>query len=94
MTEQVLRDHLKKPDNILALVEMGHIAYEQGELKEAWRYFEAQRSGVTRQSSRALWLGIIVSRKLGDLDSEASLSLMLKSLYPESLEYQVYSREW
>ena len=85
---------LMDSDNVLALVEMGHIAYEQGELKEAWRYFETQRSSVTRQSSRALWLGIIVSRKLGDLDSEASLSLMLKSLYPDSMEYQVYSREW
>ena len=80
-------------DNVLALVEMGHIAYEQGELEEAWRFFEAQRGNVVRQSSRALWLGILVSRKLGDLDSEASLALMLKSLYPKSLEYQVYSRE-
>ncbi len=84
---------LMDSDNVLALVEMGHIAYEQGELEEAWRYFEAQRSSVMRQSSRALWLGIIVSSKLGDLDSEASLSLMLKSLYPDSMEYQVYSRE-
>ena len=56
-------------------------------------FFEAQRSSVAQQSSRALWLGIIVSRKLGDLDSEASLALMLKSLYPSSMEYQVYSRE-
>ena len=84
---------LMDSDNVLALVEMGHIAYEQGELEEAWRFFEAQRSSVARQSSRALWLGIIVSRKLGDLDSEASLALMLKSLYPNSMEYQVYSRE-
>ena len=84
---------LMDSDNVLALVEMGHIAYEQGELEEAWRFFEAQRGSVAQQSSRALWLGIIVSRKLGDLDSEASLALMLKSLYPNSMEYQVYSRE-
>ena len=84
---------LMDSDNALALVELGHIAYEQGELDEAWRFFEAQRGSAVQQSSRALWLGIIVSRKLGDLDSEASLALMLKSLYPSSMEYQVYSRE-
>ena len=37
---------------------------------EAWRFFVAQRGSVAQQSSRALWLGIIVSRKLGDLDSK------------------------
>jgi type IV pilus assembly protein PilF len=96
--KDMAKDSFKKallmdPDNDLALVELGYIAYDQGEINEAWLYFEAQRSSVTRQSSRALWLGIMVARKQGNLDSEASFSLMLKSLYPDSMEYQVYSRD-
>ncbi len=79
---------LMDPDNLVALVELGHLAYDQGKVIEARRYFEASRNNDVRQSPRALWLGVIIARKQGDLDLEASLSLKLKSLYPDSIEYQ------
>ena len=79
---------LMDPDNVLALVELGHLAYDQGKVIEARRYFEALRNSEVLQSPRALWLGVIIARKQGDLDLEASMSLKLKSLYPDSSEYQ------
>ena len=84
---------LMEPRNSLALIELGYIALDSGDLALARQYYDKHRDIVRRQSSRALWLGIQLARKQNDRDMEGSLSLLLESWYPNSLEYQFHAKD-
>ena len=50
---------------------------------------------MARPTSRSLWLGVRLSRVLGDQDQLSSYALALKNLFPESPEYRLYQeRAW
>lgn len=78
--------------NTMALLEVAELRYNADDIPNASRYFETYRRSVRQQSSRALWLGIRISRKQGDLNAEGSYVLALTNLYPNSGEYQAYLR--
>ncbi|MDI9245226.1 type IV pilus biogenesis/stability protein PilW [Marinobacter sp. CHS3-4] len=49
-----------------------------------------QRNSNLRHSPESLLTGIRIAHHFGDIDREASLGLLLKSDFPDSLEYQQY----
>jgi type IV pilus assembly protein PilF len=49
-----------------------------------------QRNKNLRHSPESLMTGIRIARHFGDSDREASLALLLRSDFPDSLEYQQY----
>lgn len=78
--------------NTLALLEVAELRYNADDIPSAFRYHEAYRKLVRPQSSRALWLGIRIAQKRGDLNAQGSYVLVLTNLYPDSIEYQAYLR--
>jgi type IV pilus assembly protein PilF len=78
--------------NAIALLEVAQLRYDDDDIPAASQYFKSYRRSVRQQSSRALWLGIRISRKQGDLNAEGSYVLALTNLYPNSAEYQAYLR--
>ena len=74
----------------LSMLELAHIEFDAGNWREAERHMENYKRFARRQSPRALWLGIRLSRKLEDEDAEASYALALRNLYPQSREFQQY----
>jgi len=78
--------------NPLALLEVAHIRFDADDVTSADRYYQNYRRTVRQQSPRALWLGIRIAQKQGDLNAEGSYVLALSNLYPGSEEYQAYLR--
>ncbi len=78
--------------NTIALLEVAQLRFDADDMPSANRYYQTYRQNVRQQSSRALWLGIQIARKLGDLNAEGSYALALNSRYPNSVEYQAYLR--
>jgi type IV pilus assembly protein PilF len=74
----------------LSMLELAHIEFEAGNWREAEGYMEMYKRVARRQSARALWLGVRLSRELQNADAEASYALALRNLYPESPEFQAY----
>ncbi len=56
-------------------------------------YARLVRLELARHSAGTLWLGIQLAHEVGDEDTEASLALKLRNVYPESRELQAY-QEW
>ncbi|MBP9035687.1 MAG: type IV pilus biogenesis/stability protein PilW, partial [Pseudomonadales bacterium] len=75
-----------------AMLELAQISYDRGDYDPATRYYEQFRRLAPRQTPRSLVLGIRLARLAGDRDAEASYSLQLKSMYPDSAEYREFSR--
>lgn len=75
-----------------AMLTLAEINYGRGEYQVAGRYYEQFRRAAPRQTPRSLLLGIRLARLSGDHDAEASYSLQLKSMYPDSAEYREFSR--
>ena len=78
--------------NAIALLEVAQLRYDEDDIPMASRYYQSYRRSVPQQPSRALWLGIQISRKQGDLNAQGSYVLALTNLYPNSEEYQAYLR--
>ena len=78
--------------NRLAIIELAHVEFELGDWRSAERHLGIYKTLVRRQSPRALWLGIRLANELGDENAQASRSLALRNMYPESGEYQAYER--
>ena len=74
-----------------AMLELAVINYDRGDHEPAARYYEQFRRLAPRQTPRSLLLGIRLARLAGDRDAEASYSLQLKSMYPDSAEYREFS---
>ena len=78
--------------NTIAMLELAHIEFDAGNWREAERHMENYKRFTRRQSPRALWLGVRLSRKLQDENAEASYALALRNLYPQSAEFQAYQQ--
>jgi len=79
------------PRQAQAALELAEMAFNERNYSEAKRYLDIF-GGVTRHTSRSLWLGIRIERIFGNKDKEASYALALKNLYPYSKEYLDYKR--
>ena len=76
--------------NAIALLEMGYLTLDAGDLIAAESYYGTYRAVVPRQSARGLLLGIELSRAQGDSDAQSSYELALRNLFPNSVEYRRY----
>ncbi len=75
-----------------SLYQMALLSYEQQKYPAARAYLQ-RYSEAAQHSSRSLWLGIRVERELGDKNSLASYSLLLKGKFPESEETKLLLQE-
>lgn len=85
----VQRDH-RRAQAWLELVEM---SFQKKDYQQAQGYLKRYRQ-VADNTSRSLWLGIQLSDELNDSDSVASQALILKNLFTNSLEYQLYKQQY
>ncbi len=74
--------------NLLALLELAHLAYDDKKYELASALYDKYRTLAPQQSARGLFLGLRLSEVLTDTDARASYVLALRNLYPESDEYQ------
>ncbi len=77
------------------LLALSRVLVEQDDYSAASRYYgrlQAIIRGSTQysHSSESLFTGIRIARHYGDRDQAASLALMLRNKFPDSLEYQQY----
>jgi type IV pilus assembly protein PilF len=78
--------------NQIALLEVARIRYEAQDYSTARKYYDLYTRAVRQQSAAGLLLGIQLAKVNGDRDAEASYSMALRNLYPQSAEYQSYQR--
>ncbi len=81
----------RDPNRLTALLELVDIDVKQGEFFEAQSLLDHYKNNA-ELSARSLWLGIQVAKGLNDDVSVASQALMLKNLFEDSPEYQLYLR--
>lgn len=78
-----------------SLLALSRTLVATGDPESAARYYSRlmgamQRNSNLRHSPESLLTGIRIARHFGDSDREASLGMLLKSDFPNSLEYQQY----
>lgn len=81
--------------NVRSLLALSRNLVAIGDYESAERYYERltgmmQRNTNLRHSPESLITGIRIARHVGDLNREASLALLLRNDFPNSLEYQQY----
>jgi type IV pilus assembly protein PilF len=80
--------------NVIALLETAELRYNAEDYESASRYYGSYRRSIRQQSARGLWLGVRLSHESGDRNAESSYALALGSLYPDSIEFEAYQREF
>ncbi len=78
--------------NLLAIMELAHIEYNRGNYLASQRHYDIYRSIVRTQTARGLWLGVRLAHAQGKADAQASYSLALRNLYPNSAEFKAYQQ--
>ena len=74
--------------------ELADLYFKAGDFTRAKQYFDSFNS-MAQPTARSLWLGVRLSRVLGDQDQLASYAMALKNLFPDSPEYRAYQdRNW
>lgn len=78
-----------------ALLSLSRVLVEQQDFSEASRYYSRLQTMIQRNtrlahSPESLYTGIRIARHFRDRDQEASLALLLRNEYPDSVEYQHY----
>ena len=77
------------PSQRRALLELSELKYNAKEYVSA-RQLYARHKRVAGQSARSLWLCIRVSRIFNSEDQEASCSLSLRNVFPNTVEFKQY----
>lgn len=81
-----------RPDMANALYGLADLNYGKGDFVAAKSYFNRFSQGTPELNAEQLWLGVRISRKVRDYDSEASYALQLRKNYPDSREAQLMSQ--
>lgn len=76
----------------IALLELAQLRFDAKDYANAESYYGTYRTVVRQQTARGLWLGIRIARATGDRDAEGSYALALANRYPDSPEFEAYSR--
>ncbi|WP_420599172.1 type IV pilus biogenesis/stability protein PilW [Neptuniibacter sp.] len=78
----------------ISLVELSDINLKEGNLVEAEAYYKSFLEFVESRKfehyAKSLWVGIRISRQTANYNRAAAYALILKNLYPDSVEYQQY----
>lgn len=77
------------PRRATALLELTDLNLQQGRYQDAQSYLK-QYKLMAEPTSRSLWLAIQLFHHLQDKDAVASNALILKNLFEDSPEYQLY----
>lgn len=85
LTAAVRRD----PRRSSAFLELATLSLKQGKFEEAKEWLNRYQA-IAEQSARSLWLGIKLSKALKDENAAANQALILKNLFEDSPEYQLY----
>ncbi|HKI64084.1 MAG TPA: type IV pilus biogenesis/stability protein PilW [Burkholderiales bacterium] len=80
-----------RPNEPMALLQMGEIRYRAGKMSEARKYVSRFNS-VVSPTAESLWLELRVERKLGQRVAEAKLASQLRRRFPGSRESQALQR--
>jgi type IV pilus assembly protein PilF len=73
------------PAAVAALLALSEVELGNDRIPEAHKLLERYLK-VASHTPRSLWLGIRIAGKLGDKDTEASYSMLLRNKYPDSVE--------
>jgi type IV pilus assembly protein PilF len=87
--EYLLTAIRRDPTRSMALLELTDLDIQQSKFNEARDFLNRYRA-VAEPSARSLWLGIQVAKALNDSNGIASQVLLLKNLFEDSPEYQLY----
>jgi type IV pilus assembly protein PilF len=85
LTTAVRRD----PNRSSAFLELAALSLKQQKFVEAQEWLNHYKN-IAEQSARSLWLGIAVSKGLKDENGVSNQVLMLKNMFADSPEYQLY----
>lgn len=87
--ERLLRLSPLEPNVAFMLADL---AYQEKNYEDAQRYYQRylRNLGKMQQTPEALWLGIRLAQQKNDINTVASYELVLRTLYPQSMEYQAY----
>jgi len=77
-----------RPDLPQTLYYLADLSYQRGGNLQAADYLKRYHESVTPEAE-SLWLGVQIARKLNDQDMEASYTMSLKNLFPDSDQAQM-----
>lgn len=90
--EKHLRTALKlNPRLVKGLLAMAEIHFDTRQYTSA-RGFYQRYIEIALQTPKSLWLGILLERQLGNRDTVASYSVLLKNKYPDSKEARLLEK--
>ncbi len=70
-----------------ALFQMASISFDQQRYKQARNYLQ-RYSNVAKPTSKTLWLGFHIERKLNNKEAQVQYARLLRNQFPDSLETQ------
>lgn len=70
-----------------ALFQMASISFDQQRYKQARTYLQ-RYSNAAKQTSKTLWLGFHIERKLNNKEAQVQYARLLRNQFPDSLETQ------
>jgi type IV pilus assembly protein PilF len=79
-----------RPEQTQALYQMADLSYTRGDDNGARTYL-GRLTRVSQSGPEVLWLGVRVSRRLSDRNSEASYAMQLRNRFPNSPEARALS---
>jgi type IV pilus assembly protein PilF len=83
---------LVQPDNTQAMFVLADLNFEKADYFAAKKYFADFSQKTDNLTAEQLWLGVRISRKVGDRNSEASFATQLRKRFPDSRETQMLKR--
>jgi type IV pilus assembly protein PilF len=87
--EFLQRALLVQPDFAQAMFALAGLNFDNADYFSAKRYFANFSQRTENMTAEHLWLGVRISRKVGDRGSEASYATQLRKRYPEARETQM-----
>lgn len=84
-----LKAFRQDPSRLASMFELAKIYYRQNHLKEAAFYIN-RYNAMSTPDAEALWLGIEIARRTGDLDNVGKYGLSLERNFPHSKEFKYY----
>lgn len=78
----------RNPKFAPALFHMARLSYETGNALSARGYLQRYLA-IAKHTAQSLWLGVQIERELGDKDTVASYSMLLRGRFPDSDEVRL-----
>ncbi len=79
----------RDPGRVSALIELSRLQLDRGNVVVAKQLLEQYKKSA-EPNARSLWLGIQIAKRMNDDNAVASNALVLKNLFEDSPEYQLY----